>query len=141
MSAPLLWLIAGLTLCLLELFVPTAFVELTMGISAVLVACVAWFVPSLVVQVVLWLLLSVVLTLLLRRFMPKSKQRSLEETREARTLTAILPGQPGRVIYEGNSWQARCEDEQVTIAPEQKVYVVGRQGTTLLIIPMDAIRF
>lgn len=122
----------------MELFVPTAFVELTMGISAVLVACVAWFVPSLVIQVALWLLLSVGLTFLLRRLLPKPKRRSLEETREARTLTAILPGQPGRVIYEGNSWQARCEDEQVTIGPEQKVYVVGRRGTTLLVMPMDS---
>lgn len=141
MSAPLLWLIAGLILCLLELLMPTAFVELTMGISAILVACIAWFVPSLIVQVTLWLLFSIGLTVLLRRFLPKPQRRVLEETREARTLTAILPGQPGRVIYEGNSWQARCEDEQVIIAPEQKVYVVGRQGTTLLVMPMDALRF
>ena len=71
--APILWLIAGVILCVLELVLPTAFVELTMGISAVIVACVAWFVPSLSVQVVLWLLLSVGSAVMLRRLLPKRK--------------------------------------------------------------------
>ncbi len=131
----MLWLIAGLLLCLMELFLPTAFVELTMGISAIVVAFVAQVVPSLTAQVALWLLLSVALTLLLRRLLPPRKHSPLADSQEAKTLTEIAPGQAGRVIYEGNSWQARCEDEQITIAPNQKVYVVGRRGTTLLVLP------
>ncbi len=114
---------------------PTAFIELTMGISAVIVACVAWFVPSLMIQLILWFVLSIVLTVLLRRFLPKPKKFVMQESREAKTLTAIPPGEAGRVVYEGNSWQARCEDEQLEIAPNQKVYVVGRRGTTLLVLP------
>lgn len=135
LSAPILWLIAGLMLCVMELVLPTAFVELTMGISAVIVACVAWFVPSLSVQVALWLLLSVGLAVLLRRFLPKRATPTIEDAKNAKTLTAILPGQTGRVIYEGNSWQARCEDEDLAIGPNQKVYVVGRRGTTLMVLP------
>jgi membrane protein implicated in regulation of membrane protease activity len=134
-SAPILWLIAGLILCVMELVLPTAFVELTMGISAVIVACVAWFVPSLTVQVVLWLLLSVGLTVLLRRLLPKRATPTIEDAKNAKTLTDIPPGQTGRVIYEGNSWQARCEDEQLAIAANQPVYVVGRRGTTLIVLP------
>ncbi|NJO80624.1 MAG: NfeD family protein [Cyanobacteria bacterium RM1_2_2] len=134
-SAPILWLIAGLILCVMELVLPTAFVELTMGISAVMVACVAWFVPSLTVQVVLWLLLSLGLAVLLRRFLPKRANPTIEDAKNAKTLTAIPPGQTGRVIYEGNSWQARCEDEQLAIAANQPVYVVGRRGTTLIVLP------
>jgi membrane protein implicated in regulation of membrane protease activity len=35
------WLILGTLLCLMELFIPTAFVESTLGISAFVVALVA----------------------------------------------------------------------------------------------------
>jgi membrane protein implicated in regulation of membrane protease activity len=138
-SAPILWLIAGVILCVLELVLPTAFVELTMGISAVIVACVAWFVPSLSVQVVLWLLLSVGSAVMLRRLLPKRSTPTIEDARNAKTLTAIPPGQAGRVIYEGNSWKARCEDEHLEIAPNQRVYVVGRRGTTLIVLPESLI--
>jgi membrane protein implicated in regulation of membrane protease activity len=135
LSTPILWLTAGLILCLMELFLPTAFIELTMGLSALIVGCIAWAVPSLLVQVGLWLLLSVGLTLLLRRLLPKRKKTQLEDAKEAKTLTMITPGQTGRVLYEGNSWQARCEDEHQEVAPNQMVYVVGRRGTTLIVIP------
>jgi membrane protein implicated in regulation of membrane protease activity len=139
LSAPILWLIAGLMLCLLELFVPTAFVELTMGLSALIVGCLAWVMPSLIAQVGLWLVLSIGLILLLRRLLPKSARNRLEHTREAKTLTGIAPGQTGRVIYEGNSWQARCEDERLELAPDQEVYVVGRRGTTLIVLPASLV--
>ncbi|MCU0526899.1 MAG: NfeD family protein [Elainella sp. Prado103] len=135
MSAPIFWLTVGLILCLMELVIPTAFIELTMGISAILVAMVAWFIPPLTVQVMVWIVLSIGLTLLLRRLLPKRKRVAIEDAKEAKTLTAIAPGSVGRVIYEGNSWQARCEDDQLEIAPNQKVYVVGRRGTTLLVLP------
>ena len=52
------------------------------------------------------------------------------------TLTAIEPGQTGRVLYEGNSWRAECEDQEITIAASQKVYVVGRKGNTLIVYPI-----
>jgi membrane protein implicated in regulation of membrane protease activity len=135
MTAPILWLIAGLILCFMEVLLPTAFIELTMGVSAILVACLAWFVPSLSVQVVVWLLLSIGSVVLLRRFLPKRANAAIEDAKEAKTLTEISPGQPGRVLYEGNSWRACCEDDKLAIAPNQKVYVVGRRGTTLIVIP------
>jgi membrane protein implicated in regulation of membrane protease activity len=131
----LIWLLAGIALVVLEFIVPTAFIALTMGLSALAVALLAWFVPSLGIQVAVWLALSVGATLLLRRFMPQRKNRELEDSREATTLTQILPGETGRVIYEGNSWQARCADEGMAIAAHQKVYVVERRGTTLIVMP------
>lgn len=137
LSIPVIWLIAGVVLCLLEVVLPTAFVELTMGISAILVGLFAQFVPYLSLQVVLWLILSVAFTILLRRFVPKQTSRHIADSKEAKTITEILPGQTGRVLYEGNSWQARCEDEELTIAPNQKVFVVGRQGTTLIVLPQN----
>ncbi|MBW4662154.1 MAG: NfeD family protein [Drouetiella hepatica Uher 2000/2452] len=141
MSVSVLWMIAGVALCIMEFIIPTAFVELTMGLSAIAVALLTPVIPHLGLQVVLWLALSVLLNILLQRFLPKTRSRVIEDSKEAKTLTEILPGQTGRVIYEGNSWQARCEDEEIAIAPHQKVYVVRRQGTTLIVMPEQALRF
>ena len=40
-------------------------------------------------------------------------------------------------MYEGNSWQARCEDEQTSIEPDKEVFVVERKGNTLIVIPLS----
>lgn len=135
-----IWLTAGVVFCLMELFLPTAFMESTMGISAFIVALVSLVVPQFSLQVVLWMALSLLLIFLLRRFVPKGKMYIIEDATEARTVTEIPPGQTGRVLYEGNSWQARCEDYNLTIAPDQTVYVVGRKGTTLIVVPESLVR-
>ena len=135
-SPSLLWLIAGSLLCLMEAIFPTAFVAFIMGISAILVAVIAPVVPYWSWQVILWLLLSTGLILLSRRWLtPKHSLPLLRDDHEGETLTEISPGQAGRVLYEGNSWQARCEDERMAIPPHQKVYVVRRKGNTLIVLP------
>lgn len=135
MSPALFWFIAGVILCLMELFLPTAFVEATLGVSALLVSVVALVVPSLTIQIGLWLVFSVLTLASLRYFVPKRTPYTLADATEATTLTAIAPGETGRVLYEGNSWQARCEDLGTAIGIDQRVIVVGRRGNTLLIIP------
>ncbi|OLP19078.1 hypothetical protein BST81_07655 [Leptolyngbya sp. 'hensonii'] len=135
LSLTLLWLIAGIVLCTAELFLPTAFVAFVMGISALLTALVSLVLPQFGLQVLLFIGLSIVLIWVSRRFIPDRKiSRNLDAV-EARTLTEIPAGDVGRVIYEGNSWQARCEDERLAIGPNQKVLVVGRRGNTLLVMP------
>ena len=140
MNYPLFWAILGAVFCLMELFLPTGFVESTLGISAFVVAFMALAVPSFSFQIVVWVALSLVFIFLLRRFVPKRTPYSLQESTEARTLTAIAPGQAGRVIYEGNSWQARCDDETITIGADQPVVVIRRKGNTLYVIPESALR-
>ena len=140
MSLPLFWLIVGAVLCLMELFLPTAFVEATLGISALIVSAIALVLPQFSLQIGLWMVLSVVVTWGLKRFVPKRTPYALAESTEARTLTAISPGKTGRVIYEGNSWQARCEDLDALIAADESVIVVGRKGNTLLVMPEQSIR-
>lgn len=135
LGTPFFWLIAGIILCLMEVVLPTAFIELTMGISAIIVAILASLLPNFTLQVILWFALSIILTVLLRRLIPHKPHQKIADSQEAQTLTEILPGQAGRVLYEGNSWRARCEDEALTIAPQQKVYVVARHGTTLIVLP------
>jgi membrane protein implicated in regulation of membrane protease activity len=130
------WLMVGVALIALEFVFPSAFIELAMGLSAIAVAILVRFIPfGISIQVVVWMLLALGITFLARRFLPKRRHRTIEDSQEATTLTEILPGSTGRVLYEGNSWQARCADDGLAIAPNQRVYVVERRGTTLMVMP------
>jgi len=129
-----LWLVAGAVLCIMELFLPTQFIILLMGLSALIVGLVSTWVGSFALQIVLWLLLSLVGVWLIKRFYtPPRKTLSGGDDIEAKTLTSIAPGQLGRVLYEGNSWRAKAVDETAEIAPQEKVYVVRREGNTLIV--------
>jgi len=132
-----IWLIAGFILCVMELITPTAFVELLMGLGAFAVAGVALLLPQLGlgIQIGLWMLFSLGLVLGSRKLLPKRTPYSIEDSKEAQALTEILPGQPGRVLYDGNSWRAKCDDPQQAIAAEEMVYVLRREGNTLIVIP------
>jgi membrane protein implicated in regulation of membrane protease activity len=150
LSPSMLWLLAGAILCSVELFVPTALVAFLMGLSAFVVAMVAWMLPTAFpLQVVLWLFLSTALVWLSRHFLPHPRASKNLDAKEAQTLTEIPAGQTGRVLYEGNSWRARCEDELEAlseaipkgIAANQKVYVVRREGNTLIVVPKNLLHF
>ncbi|MEO0455720.1 MAG: NfeD family protein [Cyanobacteria bacterium P01_A01_bin.114] len=140
MSLTLFWVVIGVVLCLMELMIPTAFLESALGISALSVALISTVVKPFSLQVALWMLLSLMAFWALRRFIPNKTPPALRESTEARTLTSIAPGQAGRVIYEGNSWPARCSDTQVAIAANQAVIVIGRQGNTLLVMPENILQ-
>jgi membrane protein implicated in regulation of membrane protease activity len=136
LSPALFWLVTGAVLCLVEVPVPTAFTAFTMGLSAIAVSLICWIFPiQFGLQVFLWMGLSTGGVFLTRRLLPKRKVYTLEDSKEAETLTEILPGEAGRVLYEGNSWRARCEDDKLAIPPNQKVCVVRREGTTLIVVP------
>ncbi|MBD2450366.1 NfeD family protein [Nostoc sp. FACHB-152] len=135
-SYTLVWLLAGSVLCLLELFLPSAFVAFMMGISAFVVALLSQFGLILWLQVAIWLLLSTMLVLLSRRFLqPRRRKSKIQDAIIAETLTEIPAGKTGRVLYEGNSWRARCDDDKLEVAPHQRVYVIRREGTTLIVMP------
>lgn len=49
----------------------------------------------------------------------------------------ITSEKAGRVKYQATYWPARLyRNEPVTLEPNDKVYVVGRQGLTLLVVPV-----
>ena len=130
-STTIIWVIAGALLCLTELFLPTAFVAMTLGISALVVALLSG-VLGVWLQVVVWLLLSTALVIISRRFvkLPHRSKLKFRDATTGETLTEIPAGKTGRVLYEGNSWRARCEDD-ITIAAHERVYITRREGTTL----------
>ncbi|PZO17268.1 MAG: hypothetical protein DCF25_11470 [Leptolyngbya foveolarum] len=137
MNNALIWVIVGVALCAMELLIPTAFVESALGVSAFVVALLSFVVPGWNYQIVLWMVISLLMFWALKRFVPNRTAPALREATEARTTTAIAPGETGRVIYEGNSWQARCQDNHVSIESNQEVFVVERKGNTLIIIPLS----
>ncbi len=140
-DATLLWLMAGVLLCLMEFIFPTAFVEFTMGISAVLVALLSLVVPQLGLQVAAWMGLSLLFVAVSRRFLvPRQRSTLLLDDTRGETLTAIAPGRTGRILYEGSSWQARCDDEGLAIPAQQSVYVLRREGNTLIVMPETLLR-
>lgn len=132
----LIWLIAGACFCLSELFIPTAFVAFMMGISAFIVALLSLVLGNLWLQALCWLLLSTLLIVLTRKYIsPPRRKSKIRDAVLAETITEIPAGKTGRVLYEGNSWRARCDDDKAFIAPYQRVYVVRREGTTLIVMP------
>jgi membrane protein implicated in regulation of membrane protease activity len=141
LTTPIAWLIFGSILCLMELIFPTAFVAFMMGISAIIVSGIAILIPNTNIQMILWLISSSILIFLARKFLtPKRKHYHLQDAEEGETLTEITPSQPGRVMYEGNSWRAICADATTTISPHETVYIVSRKGNTLLVLPTNILK-
>ena len=130
------WIIVAGILCSMEFIFPTAFVSFMMGVAAFLVAIVSLFLPQYTLLVGLWLLFSTALTILSRRlFTPKRKISITGDDSEATAISGIPAGSAGRVLYEGNSWRAKCADETRDIAPNEPVYIVRKQGNTLIVLP------
>ena len=141
LTPALIWLIAGSLLCLMELFFPTALVAFMMGLSALLVALVALVIPYPSVQLILWLISSTLLIVFTRKFFtPRHQVSPWQDAEEGETLTAIEPGKAGRVMYEGISWRAVCADDQITINPHERVYIVNRKGNTLFVLPTNILK-
>jgi membrane protein implicated in regulation of membrane protease activity len=136
----LIWLLVGFALCLMEFFLPSAFVEFIMGLSALMVAILALIgLSNLWLQIIVWVFLSITLFVLSHRYLQPRSQPKLQDAVIAETLTEIPKGKAGRVLYEGNSWRARCDDDQLSLQPNQTVYVIGREGTTLIVMPENVL--
>lgn len=140
MNLVIFWILLGVVLCVMELMIPSAFLESALGVSAIIVGLFTMALPvAFSWQVALWMLLSLLMFWALRRFSPRNQPPALMDATEARTITSIPPGQSGRVMYEGNSWPACCSDREIAIATNQTVIVVGRQGNTLIVMPESAL--
>ena len=128
----LIWILVGLSLCALEAVVPTSFIALVMGLSALAVSPTTASLSG-GMQVALWTVLSLLLFALSRTFVKAVPPARSFDAVLGETLTEILPGETGRVSYEGQSWLAQCDDPTIAIAAQQPVRIVNRQGTMLII--------
>mgnify|MGYP001800538641 FL=1 len=60
----------------------------------------------------------------------------LESSRFGRAESDILPGQKGRVFYNGCSWQAYCDGE-VAIHKGQRVLITARHSLHLFAVSLE----
>ncbi len=143
-SSSLFWLSSGVVFCLIELILPNTWakqyklIPLIMGFSSLVVALFQWryaFLDDARLQIAYWMGLSTACVIWIRPMLLKKKKNTALDATEAQTLTEILPGQTGQVMYEGCLWQARTEGYQGAIASHQRVYVVRREGNMLIVLP------
>ena len=133
MSGPTLtWLLVGVVLCAIETVIPTSFISLVMGLSALAVAPTTSSLSG-GMQVALWTVLSLLLFALSRTFVKAIPPARSFDAVLGETITEIVPGETGRVSYEGQSWLAQCDDPTVAIAAQQPVRILSRQGTMLIV--------
>lgn len=141
----LLWLIAGVALIVAEVVLPGAILGF-LGAAAVLVAGARWagLLDGVGESFAAWLVLSLALTLGLRRFVARWSrgERSVQSTSEdadafgkiAVVSTAIVPGEAsGRIRYGGTTWPARTLSG--TLEPGTEVRILDRDNVSWIVEP------
>lgn len=151
---PVFWFLLGTLLCASDIFLMPKtipfnckYIVLMMGVSAWVTSFVLWQFARILgfnwrfamyedvgVQIVYWMGVSMAFIIWIRPMFHRRKSGQIEPEIEALTLTEILPGKVGRVLYEGTSWQARLEKYSSAIQPNEKVYVLRCEGNTLVVV-------
>jgi membrane protein implicated in regulation of membrane protease activity len=129
----ILWLTIGLIGLTLGMLVGEPSI-ISLAIAALITAVVALSVESVALQVLVWGVLALCLAFVLRGLEPRESKELLPPD-NAEVYEAIPPGGVGYVSYNGSTWRARCQVSDVAIAPGTSVFVVGRQGNTLIVLP------
>lgn len=138
------WFVLGIMLIIFEIFLPS-FTALWFGVAACLVAILLWIFPSLSieVQLVSWIILSVIFTVFWFRFL---KPLSYDKTKAGIPREAML-GQIGMIIavpvvehtgvvrfsmpiLGADEWQCRSQD---TLAIGDRVSVVEILGNDVVV--------
>jgi len=132
------WIAAGIFL-IIELTVPTFFF-MWMGIAAVLVGLLLLVAPSMPIemQMVLFVVLSLVTTLMWRRYREKNpattdhpllNQRGQQYVGRSFTLIEPIINGNGKVSVEDTTWRVRGND----MPAGNRVKVIGAEGVVLLV--------
>jgi inner membrane protein len=137
------WLALGFGLLVLEMFLPTGFILLWLGVGAVVVGGITWVVPGMgwALEFVLWGVLSVLAILAWRHFKPmsfESEQPSLNRRGHSyvgRTFTLNEPmvNGVGKLRVDDSQWRVAGVD-----APAgTQVRVIAVDGATLKVERLD----
>ena len=135
-----IWALVGIVLLLMEFTLP-GLIIFFFGVGALVVALVCLLTDiSINVQLLIFIVSSIVLLLVLRRWLKgifmghsESKQRAAENPsefagRKARVTVAITPQAGGRVELNGTTWKAVAEEE---ISEGSIVEVISKDNITL----------
>ena len=96
-----------------------------------------WTDTAIAVLLVVIVLIAIFFSFLLYKVLQIRKKKAQVGTftgEKAKTIDRITPDKPGYVRYKGEYWQARSE---TTIEPNEKVIIVDKDETTLIVKPKD----
>jgi inner membrane protein len=142
-SPEILWTLMGIAFVFVEFIIP-GFVIAFFGAGALITALTTWIgvTPGLSGQLIVFMVSSILLLLLLRKFMKKtflgnSKQLdtnrivNIEIGRIVPVIEFIQPGEVGgKVRFQGTNWSARAKE---SVAPGESVKITGCDNLTLLV--------
>lgn len=137
-NAAVIWFIAGFIFFLLEFAVP-GLILFFFAVGAWMVAILSLFFDlSINTQLILFLASSILTILLFRKWVKKiilTKKDSTELENEflgktGKAETFIGPGQNGKIVFKGTSWNARSED---IIEQDENVIIVGNESILLIV--------
>ncbi|MGK7890646.1 MAG: NfeD family protein [Leptolyngbyaceae cyanobacterium] len=128
-----LWLIGGLIGLAFGMFIGEPGIA-AIGLAAIITAIAAISIAQFALQLAIWVILSLALTIVMRSMVPQESS-DLKPSTEAEVVIDIPPGHTGEVAYEGSLWRARCQVSDIAIPTGEEVQVVGRKGNTLIVVP------
>ncbi|GAA4431364.1 hypothetical protein GCM10023091_01940 [Ravibacter arvi] len=139
LSLPQIWLIIGLLMLFAEL-VSVALVFVFLAIAAFITAILSatGLVPSLEYQIIIFSLISIGTTILLRKpvkkWVSQSKQKEYSEyAGETAMVISDIPAEgEGRIYYRGAEWMA-ISSKHTRIEAGSKVTIVKADGIKLLV--------
>lgn len=139
LQAAVIWFIIGFILFLLEFVIP-GLILFFFAVGAWIVAILSLFIDLPInLQLVIFVISSVVSILLLRKWVKKmlyGNQKSTELLEDeflgktGRAETAISPDNNGKIDFKGTSWQAASED---FIEAGENVTIVGNESILLIV--------
>ncbi len=145
LHAAVIWFIIGFVLFLLEFVIP--------GLILFFFATGAWIVAILTLffdlsinfQLIIFVISSVITIILLRNWVKKliygkNHSRELLEDefigKTARAVSAISPGENGKIEFKGTSWPASSKDN---IETGENVTIVGNESILLIVKKISSI--
>ena len=137
-SAWFVWLLIGIFFLVLEL-VTTALVSIWFVAAAVLVAIESLFIKSIPIQIMTFLVLSLIFLVLFKKIYNKRIKKDKDDVKAEENLIGKVAqtaettnADGGRVLAGDIYWRAVTKNGE-TIEKDEKVVIVGVNDTTLII--------
>ncbi len=144
MEIDMIWAVTGIILIFIEFFIP-GLVIIFFGVGALITALLRFLIGtsfSVPLQLLTFMITSVFLLIILRRYMKKifkgkmesengSENFNIEIGRIVPVVEYIQNGEiGGKVKYQGTIWSAQSED---SIPPGESVEIIGSKNLTLIV--------
>jgi len=141
--AEIVWSVLGLIFIFIEFFIP-GLVIVFFGVGALITAVATWsgLTPSLPLQLLIFIVSSVLFLVLLRKYVKRTflgktlgeedgRNFNIEIGKIVPVIESIQPGKVGgKVRYQGTNWSARAPER---IEPGESVKITGCENITLMV--------